>query len=458
MTKKKTGLLAVAAVSMALGVGAIGANASGAFTVPAKAVDHDSSHTLVEKAFQAPKVGEEGYRPYWRCQECCSADASAARFGFESKERVSLSDVVIPALEGAGEEDIASGDGIANVDVQKFKYVDQGANGVSASSSGVDSTPVYVKDSGKTAVYFSASGKTGEATNPTGNDGCAEFRFTVPAEAKAAKSVTFSYRYKNWGTGGWAGGTSASEPAGWTALCQFKDSAYLGMDVSSKLLNDDAWHTVTLNYADSAATTEISSNFTDFILKFADLRGYIMISELSYEAVKEVTVKNVNEDGTDKVEVVSLGSLPVTPSLSNKKFLGWYDEAGNKVEAVSSSTGVLIAKWGQVVAKSSSSTSYDALTLEVSSTSVSPAVSIFRNETKGGLGMYLQTEGVTSFDITLPSFDFNAAGRVDFFFGYNYGGDGWGAIKAGENSFSYGSVKAASVDACVVSDGTNASL
>jgi len=245
---------------------------------------HTDSHALTEKAFKTPTTDEVGNVPHWRCEECSEKFGTDTLFSYADKTPVS--DVTLAKLEGATASDIAAGDGIANVNTKKFKYVDQGINGPDQTSKvdGVenDSTPWYVKDGDKTAIYFSRSGKTGEAVNPTSNDGCSEFRFSVPAAAKTAVSVTFSYCYRNWGTGGWAGGTSASEPAGWTALCQFMDNAYLGMDISSKLVNDGAWHTVTLKYADSSATGTVASNLTDFILKFAELRGYIMISELSY--------------------------------------------------------------------------------------------------------------------------------------------------------------------------------
>ncbi len=452
MKNKKMVLVAVAGVSLALGVAALGAVTSGTLTLPTEAVDHEASHTLVEKAFQAPKVGEEGYRPYWRCNECCAADVSSARYGFESKEKVSLEDVVIPALVGAETSEIADGDLIANVGVEKFKYVDQGVNGVDGKEG--TSTPLFVKDSGKTAIYFSASGKTGEATNPVDNTGCAEFRFSVPSESKASKSVTFSYCYQNWGKGGWAGSSSPSEPEGWTALCQFKDGAYYGLDLSSKLENDGQWHTVTLNYADSSATSEASSNLTDFIFKFADLRGYIMISGLSFETVKEVTLNNVNSDGSDKTEIVSLGSLPTTPTMTGKIFLGWYDESGNKVDAVTSSTGTLTAKWGVPSEESTYTVSSVAKTLNTDSVACADATAIIEKD--DGVELQLQKDGVTSFTITLPAFDYNAAGRVDFILENNYGADPWGGIKAGNGNFLYSYIKAAQAHAYVIADGTNA--
>ncbi len=456
MKNKKMVLVAVAGVSLALGVAAVGAATNGAWAVPAEAVDHETTHTLVEKAFQAPTVGKEGYRPYWMCNECCASDVSSARYGYESKEeKVSLEDVVIPALVGAETSEIAEDDLIANVNFEKFKYVDQGVNGVNGA--GGTSTPLFVKDSGKTAIYFSASGKTGEATNPKDNTGCAEFRFSVPSESKTAKSVTFSYCYQNWGKGAWAGSTGTSEPTNFAALCQFKDGDYYGLDVSSKLENDGQWHTVTLNYAESSATSEVSSNLTDFIFKFADLRGYIMISGLSFETAKEVTLNNVNSDGSDKTEIVSLGSLPTTPTMAGKIFLGWYDESGNKVDAVTSSTGALTAKWGVPSEESIYTVSSVAETINTDSVVCADATAIIEKD--DGVELQLQKEGVTSFAITLPAFDYNAAGRVDFILENGYGAKimgSWGEIKAGTGVFKYSYINAAKAHAYVVADGTNA--
>ena len=75
-----------------------------------------------------------------------------------------------------------------------------------------------------------------------------------------------------------------------------------------------------------------------------------------------------------------------------------------------------------------------------------------------GVQLHLQKEGVTSFDITLPAFDYNSAGRVDFYIENNYGSDPWGTIKAGDGSFAYSSIKNKVADAYVVSDGTKASF
>ena len=358
--KKKLVIISAAAV-LALGglatiAGAIGSGNMSITKAATAHTEHDHS-AMVEKAFQAPTTSAEGYKPFYLCNECCASDFRTSRYSVADKDE-NLADVVIPALTAATTADIASGDGISAINTQKFKYVDQGANKGEASSDKVESTPLFVKDSGKTAIYFSRSGMAATPNNPTGNDGCSEFRFTVPTEAAKSKSVSFSYKYMNWGTGSWAGSTSVSEPAGWTALIQFKDSgSYIGHDVSAKLTNDGEWHTLKLDY--SGGTT---ASLTDFIFKFTDLRGYIMVSGLTYEATKDVTLKNVNADGTDGTANVLVGSLPDSPTMDGKTFLGWYDESGNKVESVTSSTATLVAHWTSAYYDESNATAIDLLT------------------------------------------------------------------------------------------------
>ncbi len=434
--KKK---LMIASVSGLLALGGLaaisGAIGSGKLSLTKAGTAHaDHSHDkMVEMAFRSPTTTSEGYKPYYRCDECCASDANSSRYSLTDKDE-SVSDVVIPALTAAAAEDVASGDGISTVNTKKFKYVDQGANGVSGTSDGVESTPVYVKDSGKTAIYFSASGKTGEATNPTSNDGCAEFRFSVPSEASKSKSATFSYKYRNWGTGGWAGSASASEPAGWTALCQFKDNGYIGHDISSKLINDGEWHTLKLDY--SGGTT---SNLTDFILKFADLRGYMMVSGLSYEATADVTLKNASADGTDKTENVSVGSLPEAPTMDGKKFLGWYDESGNKVESVTASTATLVARWTTSYYDDSNAKVLTFRNVQSDYTNpdgVDAAYAVRSDaereidiETKktypetpeGSQGFNPGSDSNASLGLGLPAFDFSKVSGVRFTFGFHAG-------------------------------------
>ncbi len=286
--KKKLMIISVAGVLALGGLAAIGVAGTGGSLSLATATSTHDKHTDSdgeEHAFYAPGIEDDrgvayetGNKPYWRCNSCCSGNPESARYDINDHTKaLALSDVQLPALTKVTSGDVAKGDQIANVNVNKIKYLDQGKKGVTDENKDVASDPWFVQEDGKTAIYFSASGKTGAATNPTSNAGCAEFRFTVPSGLKKVKSVTFSYKYQNWGTGTWAGGTSTSEPSAFSALCSFHDTAWVGCDVSSELVNDGNWNTLTIDY--SGGTT---SNFTDFSFKFADLRGYIMISGLTY--------------------------------------------------------------------------------------------------------------------------------------------------------------------------------
>ena len=431
--KKKLMIISAAAV-LALGglatiAGAIGSGHMSITKAATAHADHDHS-AMVEKAFQAPTTSAEGYKPFYLCSECCASDFRASRYSVADKDE-NLADVVIPALTAATTADIASGDGISAINTKKFKYVDQGANKGEASSDKVESTPLFVKDSGKTAIYFSRSGMAATPNNPTGNDGCSEFRFTVPTEAAKSKSVSFSYKYMNWGTGSWAGGTSASEPAGWTALIQFKDSgSYIGHDVSAKLTNDGEWHTLKLDY--SGGTT---ASLTDFIFKFTDLRGYIMVSGLTYEATKDVTLKNVNADGTDGTANVLVGSLPDSPTMDGKTFLGWYDESGNKVESVTASTTTLVARWTCTYYDDSNSkilTFSDKQSDYTTPEGVDAAYTVqtddqvknnsYLTEVPDGLrGFASSSDEAETNGIGLPAFDFSKVSGVRFVFGFHAG-------------------------------------
>lgn len=327
---------------MGLGIVATAGATMGFDGIGIAAAKHDASHVLTEKAYEAPEVGKEGYKPYWHCAECCTVDANSARYDFADKDtQVGLEKIVMAPLTGATEADIAEGDEIGTINKKKFKYVDQGVNGVDGTEG--DSTPLYIKDSGKTALFFSRSGKTGEAYNATDNTNCSEFRFS-PVGKTVISSVTFSYRYLDYGKGVWNGGSGPAEPAGWHSMIQFKDTNYYGKAIEFQ--NDDTWHEMTLTYKDweSAGSKDATTNFTDLIIKFVDLRGHFMISGLKFNVATTLTLKNTTADGTDVTKAVTDGTLPEAPTMEGKKFLGWYDEAGNKVTSTAEAT-TLVAKW-----------------------------------------------------------------------------------------------------------------
>ncbi len=435
MKKKKIMAIALTAVSAVMGIGVAGvALGNSGLIAPTYAADHDASHTLVEKPFFAPTTTSTGERAHWHCNDCCLVSADQARYSYAAKEHVSEAEITLAKLEAADAPN-AEDDEIANVNTKKFKYVDQGANGKDASSDNVDSTPCFVKDGGRTAIYFSRSNKTGDPVNPKGNENCSEFRFTVPEGSRKVKSASFWYRYCNYGTGSWAGGGSASEPVGFTALCQFKDTAYVGHDISSKLLNDDAWHQVTIAY--SGGTT---ANFTDFILKFTELRGYIMVSGLSYElAPVTVALKNVAADNVDGSAEVEIGSLPEAPTMSGKKFLGWYDESGNEVESVSTTTTALVARWtdsyyddsnAKVLTFTNNQSDYTtpegvnaayAVRSDADIQSDVNTWNIYPGTPEGSQGFYPGDTYNASLGLGLPAFDFSKVSGVHFTFGFSAG-------------------------------------
>ena len=433
--KKKTKALALCGICAAMGIGLATAagSALGFGGTQIVAAKHDSSHVLTEKAYTAPTTTGEGYKPYWHCAECCKVSANEARYDYADKTtNVALGDIVMPKLTAATKDDVAEGDLITSVNTQKFKYVDQGVDGPEATSDKKESAPEYVKDGDKTALFFSRSGKTGDPYNATSNDYCSEFRFSPTGYASIA-SVTFSYRYLDYGKGVWAGGSSTSEPAGWHSMIQFKDSTYYGK--AFEFVNDDQWHTVTIAYNtyESAGNKDFTTNFSDIIFKFVDMRGHFYISGLSFDAPASVTLKNVNADGSESTAKVLKGKLPATPTMEGKTFAGWYDEEGNKVETVTTQT-TLIARWSIEKRSLENKTLMALPHKDANYAAVDDAhvkLSVRDGDWADDIekGNYPDIEGAAAFvawkdgwyggaaGVKLPAFNFSTAGKVFFNFG-----------------------------------------
>lgn len=452
--KKKTKILALCGVCAAMGIGLAGVAGStiGFGGVQIAAAKHDPSHALTEKAYTAPTTEGEGYKPYWHCAECCKVSANEARYDYANRNtNVALGDLVMPKLTAATKEDVAEGDQITTVNTQKFKYVDQGVEGPEATSDKKESTPVYVKDGDKTALFFSRSGKTGAAYNATNNDFCSEFRFS-PTTYKAISSVTFSYRYLDYGTGVWAGGSGTAEPAGWHSMIQFKDTNYYGKEF--KFINDDAWHTVTIAYNtyESAGNKDFTDNFSDIIFKFVDMRGHFYISGLSFDTPVSVTLKNVNVDGSEGTAKVLKGQLPATPAMEGKTFAGWYDEEGNKAESVNATT-TLIARWKKEIQGYTGDNLYtfnidndglygtpDGVEQKLSArgsgnlpSDIKAGYYTYEKGYQDGsfVGMQNPNSFAGSVGITLPAYDFSKSEPLTFNAGFSVGHDG---DDAGKNS------------------------
>jgi hypothetical protein len=345
--KKKLLIIASASAIALGGITAFGLGSNGSLT--GAKPEHTSDHTAIANVFDWKDPTKEGFKPYYMCSECCLPDADARYSDQAMTKKITLDDVRYAPMTAATVSDVGEGDQIKNVIDTKYKYIDQGPNGATGNEKKDDvetaGTTYYVKDGEKTAIYFSRSGLTPRTGSQ--NTESSEFRFTAPS--KKVTSVSFSYRYENYSDATWNYGTNTaakdtSEPAtAWSALAQFKDGNYYG--TAMDLVNDGAWHTIKVDYADARSSVDATSDLSVFILKFVDLSGYIMISDLKFEeAPVTVTLKNIgNTDGSEKV---AIGSLPTTiPTLEGKKFLGWYDADGNKVTAVTASTTELIARW-----------------------------------------------------------------------------------------------------------------
>lgn len=375
--KKKLMIISVSGMLALGGLAAIGgvAGAGGSLGLT-KAVSAHADHADSDgqaHAFYAPGVADDkgvayetGNKPYWRCNDCCASNPNSARYDWSDHAKaLSLEEVQIPALTKADSTKVASGDGIANVNTKKFKYVDQGKKGVNASSDDVESTPWFVEDEGKTAIYFSASGKTEQSAN------CSEFRFTVPEEYHAGcVSVTFSYKYENWGDGT-AKGSSMSEPSDFSAMVQFKDvtsaeiegvsagySDYKGLNISEQLDNHAGeWRSITLKYSDAAGKNDLTTDFTDFIVKFADLRGYVMISGLSYKSEDKVVI---DKTGSTDLAVGRSAKL----ALSSGTASSWASSEED-VASIDSDGNLTAKKIGSTVISAKGSTSSDSITINV---------------------------------------------------------------------------------------------
>lgn len=143
--------------------------------------------------------------------------------------------------------------------------------------------PAYVEDGQHKAVYLSRS-RLEDGSFET--DTVSEFKFQRNGWLDEAATVSFSYRYQNWGKG-----TAQEGDVSYSALFQLNYVLASGGALSivdanyalkDELLNDGSWHTLTISIKDIAEQESLSS-FVGVGFKFADFRGYIMVSDLKYE-------------------------------------------------------------------------------------------------------------------------------------------------------------------------------
>ena len=237
----------------------------------ARAENHSHGEaSLTEIGFDWRDPLQDGYKPYWRCSTCCSSNPASSRFKYEDKTTaVTADDLKLTALATASAP--TDENSIKNVSIPSDANIDQ-------------SNATYVTVDDKTAAYFSRSralNSNGGYADTQFNDNPSSFGFSHSG-TDAVTSVTFSYRYKSWN---YAPKTATEGGITYSSLCQFTyGSEAKSYSLDKVIFNDDVWHTATINAKEVGVDS--SASLTNFSFKFADLRGYFMISGLSYSTEK----------------------------------------------------------------------------------------------------------------------------------------------------------------------------
>ncbi len=283
-----------------------------------KAGDKHSTHSaesMSEIGFDWRDPTKDGYKPYWRCSECCSSNPATSRYKFEDKTtKVSESDITLSARSAVDSAKITN-DGITIVDTDSYVGLDQAAK-----------SAAYISDSSKNAIYFSRSRKQVES----GNGGFEAVDYSsfgfIPTVADGATSLTFSYRYKNWSTAKKGEGDAA-----YAVKCTFAYSAdstetTKDYNLDNILFNDDTWHEVTIT-AKQAVGSDSISGFTKLAFNFADLQGYIMISGLSYSSVATDKTRVVNKVAFGTVTTSDVDSAITDCSIVNDDIAVYTNES-----------------------------------------------------------------------------------------------------------------------------------
>lgn len=220
-------------------------------TLRAKGTDGVDSWT--EKAYVAPTGSDVGYKHYY-----LGCPGNARTSDASHLDSVSLEDITIPALNVIQSSEVAEGSEILNINEAKIKFCDQSIDFNNKDSGG---HAVFVSDQGHQAVFFSRSNNLGEesSAHPT------EFRFSKSLSNLTA--ITFEYRYLDYNSWHPASGEDAHI---FTQVKVGGDYPIYKFD----FINDDAWHTGTISYA--------NLNITDLLFKIYDMQGHLYISNIRY--------------------------------------------------------------------------------------------------------------------------------------------------------------------------------
>ncbi len=261
--KKKNVFVLISFVSVALScsVAFVSTKIGKGFRV----VKADCPHTHVEHYKVYPTTTDVGRIEHWACCECGTAWYDAAK----TQEVLDRNDLNIPVSTEVSEVDKreVQVDDILTIYDQgdKTKCLDQTNWGESNTPKSTGTYKYYEVD-GRRALKVSAVELTDaqrELIYNGANSGFSEWRF---AKTVSTNKVTFDYKYWDVNTQNYSDGTI-------NAHCgaQFYAGGY--NNASMDLINDNAWHSMTV-------TADQVYNITYFVMKIYHFEGVLYISNL----------------------------------------------------------------------------------------------------------------------------------------------------------------------------------
>ena len=270
--KKKTIALAVAATLAltALALTNASVNAKGLVKAGSGHSDHDAGK-MNSIGFDWRNPTKDGYRAYYRCPECCSADPSSSRFSIANKAiPVSEEEIKLTALTPVEPESVKD-EAIAKVDASSNYGLDQASD-----------VTYFVNDEKKNAVYFSRSRDESKSDGSFASTDYSSFSFSSNLEEGAALgSLSFSYRYLNYSTLKRNDSETSSPFALKMSFAYGEESKSYVLD--QDIVSDEQWHTLSFSVQD-VLEVESLLNFSKLTFKFSELEGYFMISSLSFSS------------------------------------------------------------------------------------------------------------------------------------------------------------------------------
>ena len=257
-----------------------------------------AADSWTEKAYVAPTGNSVGYKHYY-----LGCPGNYRTSDAEHLQDVSLEDITIPQLNVIDRSAVDSDDGILNVSEAKIRYLDQ------TTTLGQDpGTAVFVSDAGHNAVFFSRS-------NELGDDHYSEFRFLK--NCTNLTSITFEYRYLDFNESHIKEGDKHSffeihTPDGYQRY-------YLSM------INDDAWHTMTIPVREDTYETADS-----FLFNIYEFQGHCYVSNLQFHGFDDLNLEPASTlDAINPITISDLGITSGTQLDNTAHIIKSYDYLAN---------------------------------------------------------------------------------------------------------------------------------